>query len=86
MLVSEALTIRRGLWKQHATAYGNDLAQSLYVEVTLLLRTEKEASLVCDRLQEMRNVAISERLKQRASERAKGLCNKTDDGKTSGKQ
>jgi hypothetical protein len=86
VLVSEALTIRRSLYKQHAMAHGNDLARSLAVEAMVLQRTEKEASLACLRLQEMSNVAVSEGLKQQASERAKGLCDKTDDDKISGKQ
>lgn len=86
VLVSEALTIRRGLYKKHPMAYGNDLAQSLAAEVMVLQRTEKEASLACDRLHEMSNVAVSDGLKQWANERAKGLCDKADDGTTIGKQ
>jgi hypothetical protein len=52
----------------------------------VLQRTEKEASLACDRLHEMSNVAVSDGLKQWANERAKGLCDKADDGTTIGKQ
>ena len=62
--VDEALTIRRRLWEKHASVYGNDLAQSLGVEVLILLSTNGGASLVCDRLQEMANVALSENLKR----------------------
>jgi len=86
VLVSEALTIRRGLYKKHPMVYGNDLAQSLAAEVMVLQRTAKEASLACDRLHEMSNVAVSDGLKQWANERAKGLCDKADDGTTIGKQ
>jgi hypothetical protein len=86
VLVSEALTIRRGLYKKHPMACGNDLAQSLAAEVMVLQRTEKEAFLACDRLHEMSNVAVSDGLKQWANERAKGLCDKADDGTTIGKQ
>jgi len=67
-------------------AYGNALGQSLAVEVMMLLHTEQEASLVCDRLHEMRNVAVREDLKQWASERVQGLCDKADDDKPIGKQ
>jgi len=86
VLVSEALIIRRDLYKKHEMAYGNALAQSLAVEAMMLLHTEQEVSSVCDRLHEMRNVAVSEDLKQWASERVQGLCDKTDDDKPSGKQ
>ena len=85
-LVSEVLTIRRDLYKKHARAYGNDLAQSLAIEVMVLLRTEKETSLACPRLQEMSNVAVSEGLQQWAKERAKDLCDKAADGTTIGKK
>ena len=40
-LIAEALTIRRVLWKQHAAAYGNDLAQSLLVEIMILQHKEE---------------------------------------------
>ena len=86
VFVSESLTIRRDLYKKHAVAYGNGLAQSLAVEVMVLQRTEKEASIACGRLQEMSNVAVSDGLKQWAKERAKGLCDKAADGTTIGKQ
>jgi tetratricopeptide (TPR) repeat protein len=86
MLVSEALAIRRGLYAKHPIAFGDALAQSLAVEVMLLLRTEKEAFLVCGRLQEMRNVAVSEGLKQWVYARANGRCDTAEDDKTIGKQ
>jgi hypothetical protein len=66
-------------------AYGNDLAQSLAAEVMVLQRTEKEASLACDRLHEISNVAVGDGLKQWANERAEDLCDKADDGTTSWK-
>ena len=52
----------------------------------VLQRTEKEASLACDRLHEISNVAVSDGLKQWANERARGLCDKGNDDTTIGKQ
>ena len=75
-LIAEALTIRRALWKHHAGAYGNDLAQSLSVEIMILQRKEEAVTLICERLHEMAKVAQRENLKQWAKGRTGKVCNR----------
>jgi tetratricopeptide (TPR) repeat protein len=73
-LIAEALTIRRVLWKHHAGAYANALAQSLAVEIMILQKKKEAVTLICERLHEMAHVARSENLKQWAQERTVKVC------------
>ena len=73
-LMTEALTIRRALWKHHTGAEGNDLRQSLAVEVMMPQRQEEAVTLICERLHKMAKLARGEHLKQWAKERAVKVC------------
>jgi hypothetical protein len=55
--------------------YGDALAQSLVVEVKLLQRRKESVTLICERLQEIANVAVREGLKQWAKDRTVEVCN-----------
>ena len=75
-LIAEAVTIHRALWKQHAEAYGDNLAQSLAAEITILQRKVEAVTLICERLDEMANVAWTDYLKQWAKEHMIKMCNR----------
>ena len=75
-LMTEALTIRRALWKHRAEAEGNDLGQSLAVEIMMPQRQEEAVTLICERLHKMAQGARGEHLKQWARERAVKVCKK----------
>jgi hypothetical protein len=72
--IHEALTIRRRLWDNNPTAYGDELAQSIALEVVLLGRLHAPAPSLCSQLQEMQDVALSARLKQWARDKGSVLC------------
>jgi len=73
-LMTEALTIRRVMWKHRIGAEGNDMGQSLAVEIMLSQRQEEAVTLICERLHKMAQGAREEHLKQWARERAVKVC------------
>ena len=62
-LVSEAVRIRRNLWRKQSGAFGDALAQSLGAEGLIFFRA-KDTGAACSHWQEAYQVAVSMTLKQ----------------------